>query len=95
MDKVQVVPIDPDISGIRFNPIWKDCIGEIIFYLPLVRVGQLVKQGQTIVNMETSRMITNIKAPLNGKVLEVNRLFLDNPCEMDNDTILFTFRESR
>ncbi|MCR4308199.1 MAG: hypothetical protein NUV80_06595 [Candidatus Berkelbacteria bacterium] len=91
MDRLTVEPVSPDISSIKFNPMWRHCIGEIILYVPKVRVGQNVVKNQVLASLETSRMITTIRAPCAAKVLEVNRDFLDNPCDLSEERILFTF----
>ena len=93
MDRLKIVSVAPDISNLVFNPIWKNCIGEILMYNPKVKQNQIVKQGQPLASMETSRGIMTVFSPINGKIINIERSFLDNPCEMDSNVSLFTIRE--
>jgi len=87
MDKLQVDQIDNDVL-IKFNPEWMECIGEFITYLPKVRVNQLVVEGQVLASMETSRCIATIKAPMNAKIISIERNVVDDP----HNKILFIFK---
>ena len=89
MDKLQITHI-LDHADIRFNPKWQDHIGEILVYIPKVKVNQIVKKDQILASMETSRCISTVKAPFGGQILFVE--FNNNPCEL-KDKILFTFKE--
>jgi glycine cleavage system H lipoate-binding protein len=75
---------------IRFNPKWQDHIGEILVYLPKVKLNQLVNKDTVLASMETSRCMSTIKAPFKGRVLFVEQT--NNPCDLKNK-VLFTFKE--
>lgn len=88
MDKLQVVsnPDTPD-KFIKFSEAGLESLGEIYVYLPKVRTNQLVEKNQVLAVMETSRCTSNIRAPFTGKVLYIERSFLDNPCDINYQTL--------
>ena len=50
-----------------------------VVYVELPPVGKVVKQGEPIGTVESVKAVSEIFAPLSGKVVEVNKVLEDQP----------------
>ncbi len=62
----------------------QDELGEIS-YVELPEEGVQVNQMEVIGSLESLRGVTEIYAPISGKVIEVNELLLDDPTIINDD----------
>lgn len=53
-------------------------LGDVVF-VELPEVGAQVKVGETFANVESVKAVSDIYAPVSGKVIEVNRALADSP----------------
>lgn len=61
--------------GLAINGV--EDVGEIS-YVELANVGD-IHEGDTILNIEASKVVSEFTSPLSGKIVEVNETLLDEP----------------
>jgi glycine cleavage system H protein len=76
--------IDGDIA--TFGVTWyaQDSLGEVVFFDP-PPVGTQVTQGESYAEVESVKAVSEVVAPLSGKVVEVNELLGDGPEKINDD----------
>ena len=62
----------------------QDALGDIV-YVDLPEVGAEVTVGQSISEVESTKSVSDIYAPLNGTVVEINDDLNDEPEKLNND----------
>ena len=60
-------------------------LGDIVFLDFQVKVGDDVEQEQTLANVESVKAVSEIFAPVSGKVVEVNTALADKPELLNTD----------
>jgi len=56
-----------------------------IVYVELPEVGRELTQGEVMGSVESVKAVSDIYAPVSGKVVEVNEKLLDEPETLNND----------
>ena len=56
-----------------------------VVYVELPSIGKVVKQGETIGTVESVKAVSEIFAPMSGKVVEVNKALEDAPEAVNKD----------
>ena len=59
-------------------------LGDVVF-VDVPKVGDEFKKGDTIANVESVKAVSDIYAPVNGKIISVNEKLESNP-ELINDS---------
>ncbi|MCR4428082.1 MAG: glycine cleavage system protein GcvH [Caldiserica bacterium] len=59
-------------------------LGDIV-YVDLPHLGKEVKQGETLLVVESVKTASDVYAPLSGKVVEINNLLSKNPEKVNSD----------
>ena len=67
-----------DVYVIGITDYAQDALGDIVF-ANLPSVGDEVKAGASFGDVESVKAVSDIYAPVSGKVVEVNEELLDNP----------------
>ncbi len=62
----------------------QDALGDIV-YLELPAVGDVVKKGETFGVVESTKAVSDLFAPVSGKVVEVNDPLADSPETINDD----------
>jgi glycine cleavage system H protein len=62
----------------------QDALGDIV-YVDLPTVGAAVSVGESISEVESTKSVSDIYAPLDGTVVEVNEDLNDEPERLNND----------
>jgi glycine cleavage system H protein len=62
----------------------QDALGDIV-YLELPEVGEEVKKGETFGVVESTKAVSDLFAPVSGKVVEVNGPLADAPETINED----------
>ena len=76
--------IDGDVA--TFGVTWhaQDSLGDIVYYAPPA-VGDQVKAGDGYGELESVKAVSDVIAPLDGEVLEVNDAVVDAPEQVNTD----------
>jgi glycine cleavage system H protein len=69
-----------------FGITWyaQDALGEVVFYEP-PEVGASVSKDSPYAEVESVKAVSDVYAPLSGKVLAVNEALADNPEQINED----------
>jgi glycine cleavage system H protein len=59
-------------------------LGDVV-YVELPAVGRVLKKGETFGVVESIKAVSDLYAPINGKVLEANAALKDNPADINQD----------
>ena len=62
----------------------QDALGDVVF-VDLPDVGAKVEQGQSCAEVESTKSVSEIYAPLGGVIVEVNAELVDNPQRLNED----------
>ncbi|MEV1119645.1 glycine cleavage system protein GcvH [Actinosynnema sp. NPDC049800] len=61
-----------------------ESLGDIVF-VELPEVGTVVKSGEVCGELESTKSVSDLYAPISGEVVEVNRAAVDDPSLINND----------
>lgn len=78
------VEIDGNIAVIGITHHAKEQLGELT-YIELPQEGDTISAGNTLGQAESVKSISDIYAPVSGKVTEVNEAVLDEPAVVNGD----------
>ena len=62
----------------------QDALGDVVF-VELPEVGAEVKAGDSVAEVESTKSVSDIFAPVSGKIVEVNADLADNPERLNED----------
>ena len=71
-----------EIDGIVSLGLTKSFVedsGDITFVNFKVKAGDEVKEGDTLISVETAKSVVDVKSPMSGKVVEINEEASENP----------------
>jgi glycine cleavage system H protein len=72
------VALDGQIGTVGITEYAQKELGEIV-YIELPKVGQIVKQGEEISVLESTKAAADVYAPVSGKVVAVNEAVRKTP----------------
>ncbi len=78
------VEIDGNIAVIGITHHAKEQLGELT-YIELPQEGDKIAAGNTLGQAESVKSISDIYAPVSGKIIEVNEAVLDEPAVVNAD----------
>jgi len=61
-----------------------ESLGDVVF-VELPEVGAVVKSGEVCGELESTKSVSDLYAPVSGEVVEVNRAAVDDPSLINND----------
>jgi len=78
--------VDSSVSPVRIGitTVATDALGDIV-YLDLPEVGAEVTAGETCGEVESTKSVSDLYAPVTGTVVEVNQDALDDPSIVNKD----------
>jgi glycine cleavage system H protein len=74
----------PDRVRVGLDAFGQQAAGSVA-YLKIVPAGRPARKGRAFGSLEAGKYIGPLKAPVNGTVVEVNRLVLDSPSLVNTD----------
>lgn len=78
------VRIEGDIATIGITDYAQDALGDVVF-VQLPAVGSNVKAASSISEVESTKSVSDIYAPLSGEVIEVNEALESDPSVLNTD----------
>ncbi len=76
--------LDGSRAKVGITDYAQDALGDIVF-IDLPQVGAEVEVGQSISEVESTKSVSDIYAPLTGTVVEVNEDLGDTPDKLNSD----------
>ena len=78
--------VRPEESRVRvgISDYAQDALGDVV-YVDLPEVGAKVQKGEACAEVESTKSVSEIYAPLSGTVVEVNGDLSDNPERLNED----------
>ncbi|MEG3586628.1 MAG: glycine cleavage system protein GcvH [Actinomycetota bacterium] len=78
------VLVDGNKAKIGITDYAQDALGDVVF-VDAANVGESVNGGQTVTEVESTKSVSDIYAPLTGKIVEVNSELDDSPELLNTD----------
>jgi len=78
------VRIDGNVATVGITDYAQQSLGDIVF-CELPPVGSSLTQTKTFGVVESVKAVSDLYAPLSGKVVEINQAVLDNPASLNTD----------
>ena len=73
-----------DVCVIGLSDFAQDALGDIVF-VNLPSVGDAVTAETTFADVESVKAVSDVYAPVNGVIVEVNEELIDNPALINED----------
>ena len=78
------VRVDGNIATVGITDYAQDALGDIVF-VELPDVGATTKTGDTLSEVESTKSVSDIFAPLTGTITEANSALDDDPTVVNSD----------
>ena len=78
------VRLDGDVVRIGITDFAQDALGDVVF-VQVPDVGSAVKAGETVGEVESTKSVSDLYAPVSGTIVEVNDALADAPQSMNDD----------
>jgi len=78
------VKVDGDRARIGITDYAQDALGDVV-YVQVPAVGSAVKAGDSFSEVESTKSVSDIYAPVSGTIVEVNTDLGDAPQRMNED----------
>ncbi len=76
--------VSGNVATVGITDFAKDQLGDVV-YLELPEVGAAVKKGEPFGVVESTKAVSELFAPVSGKVLKVNQALVDAPEGINDD----------
>jgi glycine cleavage system H protein len=83
-DSHEYVRMDGDVATVGITAFAIDQLGDVVF-IELPEVGETISKGSAFGSVESVKAVEDLKAPISGKVLEVNTDLVDAPEKIGDD----------
>lgn len=78
------VSVDGDTATIGITDYAQDALGDVVF-VDVPEVGASVESGATFSEVESTKSVSDIFAPMSGEIVAVNDQLADNPELLNSD----------
>jgi glycine cleavage system H protein len=75
---------DGDVVRVGITDYAQDALGDVVF-VQVPTVGATVKAGETFGEVESTKSVSDIYAPVSGVVVEVNEALVETPQTLNDD----------
>ncbi|EMY34725.1 glycine cleavage system H protein [Arthrobacter crystallopoietes BAB-32] len=75
---------DASPAKIGISQVAADALGDVV-YVDLPEVGAAVTAGETCGEVESTKSVSDLYAPVTGTVVEVNQAAIDDPALLNSD----------
>ena len=76
--------LDGNTVTVGITNFAQDQLGDLVF-VELPAVGNVVAQGDEAAVIESVKAAADVKAPVSGTVIEINKLLIDEPEKVNSD----------
>ena len=83
-DSHEWVRVEDDIAVVGISDHAQDAMGDLVF-VELPEEGTTVSKDDEVVVIESVKAASDILAPLDGEIVEVNTAIADNPGKVNDD----------
>jgi glycine cleavage system H protein len=83
-DSHEYIRLDGDVATVGITAFAIDQLGDVVF-IELPEVGETISKGSAFGSVESVKAVEDLKAPISGKVLEVNTDLVDAPEKIGDD----------
>ncbi len=70
--------VEGNLAKVGITDYAQDALGDVVF-VDIPTVGEDVTAGQTVTEVESTKSVSDIYAPVNGTIVEVNEELDDSP----------------
>jgi len=78
------VSVDGNIATVGITDYAQDALGDVVF-VDVPDVGATIEAGGTFSEVESTKSVSDIYAPLSGEIVQVNDQLADNPELINSD----------
>jgi glycine cleavage system H protein len=78
------VRVEDGRARIGITDYAQDALGDVVF-VDVPEVGAAVERGATVSEVESTKSVSEIYAPISGTIVEVNADLADNPQKLNDD----------
>ena len=78
------VMIESDKAKVGITDYAQDALGDVVF-VDIPEVGKRVTVGETVTEVESTKSVSDIYAPLEGEIIEINQDLDDSPELLNGD----------
>ena len=78
------ISIDGSRVRIGITDYAQDALGDVV-YVQVPSVGTVVSAGQTFSEVESTKSVSDVYAPVSGTIVEVNDTLADSPEQVNSD----------
>ncbi|HEX5946427.1 MAG TPA: glycine cleavage system protein GcvH [Acidimicrobiales bacterium] len=78
------VRVEDGRARIGITDYAQDALGDVVF-VDVPEVGAAVERGATVSEVESTKSVSEIYAPIGGTIVEVNADLADNPQKLNDD----------
>ena len=80
------IAVDGDVARIGITAYAADKLGDVVF-VDLPKVGQAVTAGRVVGEIESTKSVGELFAPIDGTVAEINDAVVDSPELVNSDPL--------
>ena len=78
------VMVESDRAKVGITDYAQDALGDVVF-VDIPEVGKRVAVGETVTEVESTKSVSDIYAPLEGEIIEINHDLDDSPELLNGD----------
>ena len=78
------IRLEGDVATIGITDHAQNALGDVVF-VDLPEVGRIVTAGESIAVVESVKAASDVYAPINGRVTEVNSALVDDPALINGE----------
>ena len=78
------VMVESDRAKVGITDYAQDALGDVVF-VDIPEVGKRVTVGETVTEVESTKSVSDIYAPLEGEIIEINQDLDDSPELLNED----------
>ncbi len=83
-DEHEWVALEGDVATVGITDYAADKLGDVV-YVDLPAVGSNVTAGEVCGEIESTKSVGELYAPLSGEVVEINDAVIDDPASVNGD----------